>query len=484
MNEKPIVAIVGRPNVGKSTLFNRFCRKRSAIVDFEEGVTRDRKYETVEWNHREFMVVDTGGIIPDSDLTMDKAIKAQAQIAIEQADVIVFLCDIKTGIAKHDMQIAKILSNYRKKTLLVVNKVDNEKDELDLYEFMKLGLGDPIGIAAISGRNTGNFLDEIVALLPPLNLSLEMYENDYPNENSESDNERDITNNKIKVAIVGKPNVGKSSLINKLIGDNSVIVTDIPGTTRDSTDFEIQYLYTQRNQESRDDNDVKEAKAYKIVFIDTAGLRKKSKVKYGVEYFSTIRTIESIDKADVILLMLDSFDDFSDQDQKIAAYAQKKFKNIVIVLNKWDLILDKDNKTFNQYLKKVKDEFEFLSYAPVLTISALTGQRVNKIPEIICQVWDESNKRITTGGLNRFFEKIIIKKPPSHSSGKYIKIYYVTQQRVNPPTFIFFTNEPKLIPEHYKRFLRNQIREEFKFIGSTIKLIFRGRDDDSVIVEY
>ena len=456
MSFKPIVAIVGRPNVGKSTLFNRFCRKRSAIVDFEEGITRDRKYETVEWNAREFIVVDTGGIIPDSELTMDKAIKIQAEIAIEEADVIVFMCDIKTGIAKYDMQIAKTLSGHRSKILLTVNKVDNEKDELDLYEFMKLGFGEPIGIAAASGRNMGDFLDEIVNLLP--------------SEPKNTESSTETNENEIKIAIVGKPNVGKSSLINKLIGDNSVIVTDIPGTTRDSIDFKFNYEY--------EDN------KYIFNLTDTAGLRKKSKVKYGVEYFSSMRTIESIDKSDIIVLMLDSFDTFSDQDQKIAAYAQRHFKNIIILLNKWDLIENKDNYTYNQYIKKVKEEFEFLDYAPILSISALTGQRVKKVPELICEVWLESNRRITTGELNRFFDKIMIKHPPTHSTGKHVKIYYVTQQNVNPPTFIFFTNDPKCISENYKRFLKNKIREEFKFTGATVKLIFKGRDNDSDIIEY
>ena len=470
---KPIVAIIGRPNVGKSTLFNRFCRKRSAIVDFEEGITRDRKYETVDWNGREFLVVDTGGIIPDSDLTMDKAVKMQAQIAIEQADVIVFLCDIKTGITKYDMQIAKTLSNHREKMILVVNKVDNEKDELDLYDFMKLGLGEPIGIAAISGRNIGNFLDEIVYKLPNIDHELQ----------DEEEREQNI----IKVAVVGKPNVGKSSLVNKLIGQNSVIVTDIPGTTRDSIDLQMEYEYKSQIPPPSPPTHTSwggQNQTFKITFIDTAGLRKKAKVKYGVEYFSTMRTIESIDRADIIVLMLDSFEDFSDQDQKIASYAQKSFKTIIVILNKWDLIQDKDNKTFNNYIKKVKEEFEFLTYAPVLTISALTGQRVNRVPELICQVWEESNKRIPTGELNRFFEGIILKKPPSHSTGKHVKILYVTQQNINPPTFFFFCNDPRLVPEHYKRFLRNQIREEFKFTGATIKLVFKGRDDDSVIIEY
>lgn len=446
---KPIVAIVGRPNVGKSTLFNRLCRKRSAIVDFEEGITRDRKYELVEWNDRAFMVVDTGGIIPDSDLPMDKSIQMQAKIAIEQSDAIIFLCDVKTGITDYDQQIARILSPVRKKVLLVVNKVDNEKDELDIFEFYNLGFGEPIGVAAASGRNSGRFLDELVPLLPVL---------DYEEISDDKEN--------IKVAIVGRPNVGKSSLINKLFGENTVIVTDIPGTTRDSTDLQMEY------QDKR------------ITFIDTAGLKKKNKIKYGVDYFSSMRTIDSIDRADIIVLMLDSFESFSEQDQRIAAYAQRNFKNIMILLNKWDLVEDKDNKTYNNFVKQVKEDFPFLEYAPILTISALTGQRVHKITDMILKVWEESHRRISTSQLNDFIEKVITSNPPTHKSGKHIKVYYVTQQATNPPTFIFFTNHPELIPVHYRRYIRNQIRETFKFEGATIKLILRGKTDDTPHIIY
>jgi len=484
MNNKPIVAIVGRPNVGKSTLFNRFCKKRSAIVDFEEGITRDRKYETAEWNKRTFIFVDTGGIIPDSQLSIDQAVQIQVQIAIEQADAIILLCDVKTGITKYDQQIARKLSAYRKKTLLVVNKVDNEKDELDLYDFLKMGLGDPIGIAASSGRNMGNFLDELVYLLNSLDFQWEI-----------DDQEKELIYDHVRVAIVGKPNVGKSSLINRLVGENSVIVTDVPGTTRDPIDFAVlypQYLDREKtilpSEESQLTNPIHRSEQIpsyiKIIFTDTAGLRKKSKIKYGVEYFSSMRTIESIDKSDIILLLLDSFEEFSEQDQKIASYAQRKFKNIIIILNKWDLVTDKNNKTFNNYIHKVKDDFNFLDYAPVLTISAKTGQRVQKVPETICQVWKESNRRITTGELNRFFERVIQKTPPTHSSGKHIKIYYVTQNNINPPTFVFFTNEPSFIPVNYKRFLKNKLREEFKFTGATLKLIFRGKENDNFMVEY
>ncbi|MCB5249947.1 MAG: ribosome biogenesis GTPase Der [Candidatus Cloacimonadales bacterium] len=439
---KPIVAIVGRPNVGKSTLFNRLARKRSAIVDFEEGVTRDRKYEITEWNDRSFIIVDTGGIIPDSNLAIDKNIKLQAQIAIEQADLIIFLTDVKTGITDYDLEISKTLSTHRQKVLLVVNKVDNEKDELDLFEFYNLGFGDPFGIAANSGRNTGDFLDELTKILP------DKYYDDEENQE------------RVNVAIVGRPNTGKSSLINKIFGEEAVIVTDIAGTTRDSIDLDYRY----------------EDKI--IRFIDTAGLRKKSRIKYGVDYFSSMRTIDSIDRADIIILMLDASQEFSEQDQKIASYAQRKFKNMIILLNKWDLIEDKETNTYKEYVQKIRREFTFLEYVPIMSISALTGQRINRIPDMILKVWEESHKRISTSQLNDFMEKVIQKNPPSHSTGKHIKVYYVTQQATNPPTFIFFCNDPSLINVNYRRYIKNKIREAFKFEGATIKLILRGKEDD------
>lgn len=439
---KSIVAIVGRPNVGKSTLFNRLCRKRSAIVDFEEGITRDRKYEEVEWDNKVFVIVDTGGIIPDSTQSIDKAIRYQAEIAIEEADLILFLVDVKTGITDHDMQIARILSPHREKVLLVVNKVDNEKDELDMYDFLRLGFGEPFGIAASSGRNTGNFLQEIVNSINADEIVEVLGEPD-----------------DIKVAIVGRPNVGKSSIVNKLMGQESVIVSDVPGTTRDSIDLKLNYF-----QKS-------------IILIDTAGLRKKKKVKYGVEYFSSMRTIESIDRSDIVILMLDSTADFSDQDQHIASYAHRKNKSLIILINKWDLV-DKDNKTHKEFLLKVGDQFPFIEFAPILTISALTGQRVQKVLEAIIQVDEESKRRIPTSQVNQFVEKVINERPPSNSKGTHIRIYYATQSEIKPPTFVFFCNYPKYINENYRRFLYNKIREEFGFKGSAVKLIFKGKNND------
>ena len=436
---KSIVAIVGRPNVGKSTLFNRICRKRSAIVDFEEGVTRDRKYEEAEWSGHNFVVVDTGGIIPKSSNSIDKAVKFQAEVAIEEADFILFVVDTKTGTTAIDMEVAKILSPYRDKVLLVANKTDNEKDELEIYDFMQLGFGEPFPIAAIHGRNTGNFLDEVVKNIDTLS-SKDIIEEDV-----------------IKVAIVGKPNVGKSSLVNRLSGTEGNIVTDIPGTTRDSIDLNLKY------------------KNKKFTFIDTAGLRRKKRIKYGVEYFSTMRTIESINRADIVLLLLDANDEISTQDQRIASYAARNYKEIILVVNKWDLI-EKDNSTIGKYIAKIKTELKFVEFAPVIFISALTGQRAHKIFELLLEVDEESKKRIPTGQLNKFLQKVTAKFPPAHSSGKHSMIYYCSQVRTQPPTFVFFCNNAKLITTHYRRYLTNQLREEFKFSGATIKTFYRSRE--------
>ena len=435
--KKSVVAIVGRPNVGKSTLFNRLSRSRQAIVDFEEGVTRDRKYQEVEWTGHYFMIVDTGGIIPKSDDRIDRAVRFQAEIAIEEADLILFMVDALVGITDLDLQIAKILSPYREKVLLVANKVDNEKIELDVFDFLKLGFGEPFSIAAVQGRNIGNFLDKIISSIPT----------------SEEPEPKDEA---IRVAIVGKPNVGKSSLINRIAGQQSLIVTDIPGTTRDSIDMEIKYHQK------------------KLIFIDTAGLRKKKKIKYGVEYFSTMRTIESINRADVVLLILDAETEISKQDQKIASYVIRNYKELIIVFNKWDLP-EKDNSTVGKYLQKIKEELPFVQNSPVMFVSALTGLRVQNILKKIIEVEEESKKRIPTSELNKFLEKITAKFPPAHSSGKHTKIYYCSQVETKPPTFVFFCNNPKLVTVHYRRYIANQLREYFQFKGATIKTIFKSR---------
>ncbi len=437
---KSIVAIVGRPNVGKSTLFNRLCRKRSAIVDFEEGITRDRKYEEAEWLGQAFVIVDTGGIIPKSADTINKAIKFQAEIAIQEADFILFVVDAHTGTTDIDVEIAKILSPHRQKVMLVINKVDNEKFEMETYDFLQLGFGDGFPLSAAQGRNTGNFLDELLK-----NIKTEKQDDDKKKEE-----------NTINIAIVGKPNVGKSSITNRLIGENTVIVNEVPGTTRDSIDSILNY------------------QGKKLVFIDTAGLRKKKKIKYGVEYFSSMRTIESINRADVVLLVLDANDEVSTQDQKIASYAARNFKDLIIVVNKWDLI-KKETMTSKKFEEKIFRELKFIEHAPIIFVSALTGQRVRKMLDILLEVENQSHNRIPTSQLNEFLEKAIGFFPPSHSSGRHSKIFYCSQVRTHPPTFIFFCNDTDLITVHYKRYLHNRLRDTFGFKGATIKLLFRGR---------
>jgi GTPase len=444
---KQVVAIVGRPNVGKSTLFNRLCRKRSAIVDFESGITRDRKYEDVEWNGKVFSVVDTGGIVADSTESMDQLIRYQAAIAIEEADLILFVVDAKTSITDLDSAIAKILHPHREKVILVVNKVDNEKDEFDLFEFLQLGFGEAFPISASQGRNTGKFLDVLMGHIPAQEICEE---------------EED----KIKIAIVGKPNVGKSSIVNKLLGNEQVIVSEVPGTTRDSIDTDLRF------------------KGKKLTIIDTAGLRRKARVKYGVEYFSSMRTLETVDRADVVVLVLAADEEISNQEQRIASYARRKFKDLIIVVNKWDLPEDKDNSTVGKFVTTVREELSFIDYAPILFISALTGQRVQKILEMVLEVDEASHVRIPTAQLNEFRESFINKHAPSHHTGRHIKLKYMTQVEMHPPTFLIFCNAPRLLSEAYKRYIHNQIRDKFKFKGATIRIIFKGKDPDEPDIEY
>jgi GTP-binding protein len=439
---KYIVSIVGRPNVGKSTLFNRLCKKRSAIVDFEAGVTRDRKYEDVDWNGKVFKIVDTGGIVFDSKESIDKMIKHQAILAIEESDLILFLVDAKTGTTDIDTQIAKILYPHRDKVMLVANKCDNEKDEFELYSFLQLGFGEAFPIAANAGRNTGKFLDELLYLIPDT-----------------ADEVFDEPAHPTRIAIVGRPNVGKSSIINRLLGSAQLIVSDVPGTTRDTIDSMLRY----------------DGKDY--IIVDTAGLRRKTRVNYGVEYFSTMRTIDAIDRADIVVIVLSAEEEIAAQDQKIAAYAKRKMKEIIIVYNKWDLP-KKDNSTTGEFLATLHEQLPFLQYAPVMFVSAKTGQRVSKLMETVKTVEEESNKRISTSELNRFMETVIEHRPPTHPSGRHARIYYITQAAVNPPTFVFFCNLPSLIIENYRRYLHNQLREMFGFTGATLRLVFKGRKED------
>lgn len=432
---KGIVAIVGRPNVGKSTLFNRLCRKRSAIVDAMEGITRDRKYELVEWTGKSFYLVDTGGIVLDASDDITKAVRVQAEIAISEADLILFVVDAKVEITGLDMDIGRLLNPVREKVLLVVNKADTLEEEYGVFGFMKLGFGEPQSISATHGRHIGDLLDAIVSRI------------DFGSITEKDDDE-------IRVSIVGKPNVGKSSLLNRLVGDNTSIVNEAPGTTRDTVDSGLRY----HNRSIR--------------LVDTAGLRRKKSVRYGVEYFSVMRTIESIDRSDIVVLMISAEEGITEQDQKIASYAARNYKSIIIAVNKWDLI-EKDNATIGAYVKEIKHELSFISYAPILFISALTNLRLRKILDLILQVDEESKKRISTSQLNDFMEEVVGRFPPSHSSGKHTKIYYCTQAAVKPPLFLFFCNNPKLVTESYRRYLHNKLREYFKFEGVTVKTVFK-----------
>jgi len=437
---KYIVSIVGRPNVGKSTLFNRLCRKRSAIVDFEAGITRDRKYEDVEWNGKIFKLVDTGGIVFNSIETIDKMVLHQVMLAIDESDLIIFMVDAQTGTTDIDKEIAKILYPHKDKVMLVANKADNEKYEWEVYDFLQLGFGDVIPISAAQGRNTGDFLDAVIERIPGTQSIFQLEEK----------------SSATRIAVVGKPNVGKSSIVNLLLGNPKLIVTEIPGTTRDAIDSPFRY----HNKD--------------YILIDTAGLRRKTRVNYGVEYFSTLRTIEAIDRCDIVVLVLTADEELSVQDIKIASYAKRKMKEIMVVYNKWDLI-EKETNTINKYLKELHYQMPFLQFAPVLFISAKTTQRIHRIMETVAKIEEESEKRISTAELNRFMEKVIMHRPPTHPSGRHIKIYYITQAAVKPPTFIFFCNTPSLITENYRRYLHNQLREMFKFEGVSIKLIFKGR---------
>lgn len=436
---KPIVAIVGRPNVGKSTLFNKLAGKRISIVEDTPGVTRDRVYAEAEWLKYNFTVIDTGGIEPQSDDIIISQMRRQAQIAIETANVIVFIVDGKEGLTAADKEVAQMLRKSKKPIVLVVNKVDSLKDEDNAYEFYNLGIGDPITISASQALGLGDMLDRIVSYFDQI-------------INEDEDEEY------IKIAFVGKPNVGKSSLINKLLGEERVIVSDIPGTTRDAID---SYLETEEG---------------KFLLIDTAGLRRKSKVKEEIERYSVIRTYTAIERADVCILILDATEGITDQDEKIIGYAHEMNKAIFVIVNKWDLV-EKDTKTMNEFTKTIGACLKFMSYAPYLFISAKTGQRIHKVLDMVKECYDSYTKRIKTGVLNDVISRAVMMKEPPVVANRRLKIYYVTQTGVKPPTFVFFVNDPSNLHFSYERYLENQLRENFDFSGTGIKLEFRERKE-------
>lgn len=438
---KPIVAIVGRPNVGKSTLFNVLAGDTISIVKDTPGVTRDRIYADVSWLDMSFTLIDTGGIEPDSKDVILSQMREQAQIAIETADVIIFVTDVRQGLVDADAKVADILRRSKKPVILVVNKVDSfEKFMSDVYEFYNLGIGEPVPVSAASRLGLGDMLDVVT-------------EHFNKEEMQEEDDERP------RIAIVGKPNVGKSSLINKLLGEKRLLVSDIAGTTRDAVDTQV----------------VHDSKEY--VFIDTAGLRKKSKIKEELERYSIIRTVAAVDRSDVVILMIDATEGITDQDAKIAGIAHDRGRGIIIAVNKWDAI-EKDDKTIYEYTKKIRDGLAYMPYAEIMFISAQTGQRLSKIFDQIEVVIQNQNLRVATGVLNEIVtEAVALQQPPS-DKGKRLKIYYVTQVSVKPPTFVVFVNDKELMHFSYTRYIENRIREAFGFKGTSLKFIIRERKEN------
>ena len=437
---KPVVAIVGRPNVGKSTLFNVLAGEMISIVKDTPGVTRDRIYADVNWLNREFTMIDTGGIEPDSKDVILSQMREQAQIAIDTADVIIFITDVKQGLVDADSKVADMLRRSGKPIVLVVNKVDNfDKYMPDVYEFYNLGIGDPVPISAASRLGLGDMLDIVVSYFP-----------EGAGEEEEDDRPR--------IAIVGKPNVGKSSIINKLVGENRVIVSDIAGTTRDAIDTEV----------------VHNGKEY--VFIDTAGLRRKNKIKEELERYSIIRTVTAVERADVVLMVIDAAEGVTEQDAKIAGIAHERGKGIIIVVNKWDAI-EKNDKTTREYESKVRQILSFMPYAEIMYVSALTGQRLPKLFDMIDMVIENQTLRIATGVLNEILMEAVAMQQPPSDKGKRLKLYYITQVSVKPPTFVIFVNDKQLMHFSYTRYLENKIREAFGFRGTSLKFFIRERKE-------
>jgi GTP-binding protein len=433
------VAIVGRPNVGKSTLFNRLVGGRRAIVEGEPNVTRDRIYGETEWLGKKFNIIDTGGIVLHDNDKIKNQIKYQAELAMEEADIILFVVDSRTGMTGVDEDIAQLLYRTNKEVILVVNKVEDFSNQEEIgWEFYSLGFGDPILISAEHGKNTGELLDQVTDKLP-------------------ASEEEDQESDKINIAVIGKPNVGKSSLINHLVGKERVIVSDMPGTTRDAVDTLIEWKDVQFN------------------FIDTAGLRRKSKVKEDVEYYSNLRALRSVDRADAVLMMIDAQEGVTDQDKKIAGYAHDEGKAMVIAINKWDL-MEKDSKTMERYTDEVYYQLKFLNYVPVTYISALTGERIDELLSLLEFVVDQSNLRIKTGILNEVIsEAVQLREPPSRK-GKRLKIYYGSQVGITPPTFVFFVNDPNLMHFAYQRYLENVLREAFGYVGNPMHFKLKQRN--------
>jgi len=434
---KPLVALVGRPNVGKSTLFNRMIGERTAIVEDLPGTTRDRLYGEYEWRGRDVAVVDTGGIVPGTDEDVSESVYEQARLAIDEADVLVFMVDLRAGITPVDQDIADLLRRTSKPIILVVNKADNLKQEGEAVEFHALGLGDPFPLSAGRGLNIGDFLDRIDELLPP----------------GDAEEPRDEA---VRVAIVGRPNVGKSSLVNALTGQKRAVVSPVPGTTRDAVDTALEYG------------------GQTVVLVDTAGIRRRGRIEQGIERYSVIRAMRAIDRADVAILLVDATLPLAAQDAHVAGFVQDEAKGMVVAVNKWDAV-PKDSHTMAQYERLLRDQFSFMPYVPIVFISAKTGQRIDHVLDLALEIRKERERRIPTGVLNGALRSALAEHQPPSSGGRQVKVFYVTQVGVNPPTFVFKVNDPQLVHFGFKRFLENQIRERFGFAGTPIRMYFRPR---------
>lgn len=438
----PIVAIVGKPNVGKSTLFNKLVGQRISIVNDTPGVTRDRIYSKCEWLGREFMLVDTGGIEPNTDDVILKQMRRQAEVAIESSDVTILVTDLRCGVTAADMDVANMLLKANKKIILAVNKVDTIGElPVEFYEFYNLGLGEPFPISSVHGNGTGDLLDEVIKYLP-----------------EETADEDDGT---LKVALIGKPNVGKSSIVNKLIGEQRMIVSDIAGTTRDSADAKFENQYG------------------KYTLIDTAGIRKKSKVLEKIEKYSVLRSYMAVDRADVCIIVIDATQGFTEQDSKVAGYAHDSGKACIVAVNKWDAV-EKDGRTMDEFKKKLEVDFAFMSYVKFIFVSALTGLRLDKMFELVNESYRQNSIRIPTGKLNDVLSYATSRVQPPSDKGRRLKVYYITQASTNPPTFVTFVNRADLFHFSYQRYIENQIRETFGLDSTPIKMIVRERDRNDV----
>lgn len=438
---KPIVAVVGRPNVGKSTLFNQIGKKRVSIVDDMPGVTRDRIYLDAEWLNHEFTIIDTGGIEFDESDHILRSMRSQAELAMEEADVILFLVDGRAGLTTSDEEVARLLRRTKKPVILAVNKIDSFEREALIYDFYSLGLGDPIPISASNAMNLGDLLDAVVAAFP-----------EEPAESQETD--------EIAIAVVGRPNVGKSSLVNRLLGEERVIVSDVPGTTRDAIDTHFTKDGT------------------KYLLIDTAGMRRKGKITLPVERYSVMRSLRAIDRAGVVLMVINAAEGILEQDTKIAGYVHESGKGVIIVVNKWDIFPEKNDKSTLRFTDDLREKLGFLQYAPVLYTSALTGQRVERVTELVKYVAEQQSMRIKTSVLNELIRDAVSVNPPPTKKGKQLKILFVTQVSIVPPTFIIFVNDPELMHFSYLRFIENRLRESFGFEGTPIRLVVRARKEE------